>query len=92
MALPTLDPNAPDFTRRFVNLSFFDGNLVLVFGRHLRERARFDLYSRLLHAGEDGNERQVDFLINLREPLTLDLGTECLRQPAGDVCGLWKLT
>jgi hypothetical protein len=34
---------------------------------HLRQGFGVDLYSAMLHAGEHGNERQIDFLVELRE-------------------------
>ncbi len=46
-----------------VDFFCFDGNFALEFRRHLGERGGVDLYSGLLHAGQDGDERQIHFFV-----------------------------
>ena len=61
------------------------------FGRHLRERGGVDFYSGLLHAGENGDERQIDFFVELGQSCLFDFFAQSGRQPAGDVGGFGEI-
>ena len=62
----------------FVNLFFaLRGDLALQFRRHLRQRGGVDFDSGLLHARQHGNERQIDFFVELGQALALDFVAQC---------------
>ncbi len=57
----------------------------------MSERGGVDFYSGLLHAGEDGDERQVYFFVELGQPCLFDIFPQRSRQPAGDVGGFGEI-
>ena len=57
----------------------------------MRERGRVDFYSGLLHAGENRDERQIHFFVELRQSCLFDIFAQSGRQPAGDVGGFGEI-
>src|SRR5580704_11187102 len=73
------------------NLFGFDGDLALEFGGHFRKRGGIDFYSGVLHAGEDGDERQIDFFVELDKACLFDLCAQRGGKAAGDVGGFGQV-
>ena len=75
----------------FVDLFGFDVDFALELGRHFRERGGVDFYSGLLHAGEDGNEREIDFFVEFGESGLLYFVAKSGGEAAGDVGGFGEV-
>ena len=87
MGEPILNSRAGDL----VDFFRFDCDLAFEFGRHFRERGGVDFYSGLLHAGEHGNQREIDFFVELGESCLLHFFAQSGGQPAGYVGGFGKI-
>src|SRR3954464_12084973 len=51
----------------FVNVASLRGTFALKTATHVVQHVAVNLHARFFHAGEDRNERKINFLVNLEE-------------------------
>ena len=73
-----------------VDLFSFGVGFALQLCGHLREGFGVDLYSALLHAGEHGNEREIDFFVEFGESFVFYFFAERGGETESDVGGFGK--
>ena len=65
-----------------INVPRLGCGLALQLHRHLLQRRRINLHSRVFHARQHGHERPIDLLVHRRQSLVVDFFAKRGRQPA----------